>query len=438
MTPLTRLNGSTAGATVEDPDTIQVQLTLGVVGLGYVGLPTAISFLTRGHEVVGFDVSEERLAAIRSGDVDLLPVDHERLAAATNFRLTSDAKDLQDCDAVIIAVPTPVDRHLVPDLSMLTSACKAVVENATADQVVILTSTTYAGTTADLLVGPLTKRGFKIGAGVHVAFSPERIDPASTTFHQDDVPRVVGGVTDECARRAKAVLSVVAPSVHVVSSPEAAELTKLMENTFRAVNISLANEFADISRALGIDPIEVIEAAATKPFGFMPFYPGPGIGGHCIPCDPRYLQWQLRPHRTPTNIIDSAMEHMIQRPVTIVRRVAEVLAEAGRSTKGAKVLVVGVAYKPNVQDVRESPALDILELLVEHGIDVDYYDPLVTSLRLNDGSQMKSTEHLDVEAYDLVLAHTLHAETDIADLARSAILLDATFRLPATPNRVLP
>lgn len=260
-------------------------------------------------------------------------------------------------------MPTPVDRHLVPDLGALSAACASVVEHAVPGQLLMLTSTTYVGTTRDLLVEPLTARGFVVGEDIFVAFSPERIDPGNARHTQDTTPRVVGGTGRETTDRAAAVLARTAPSVHVLPSPEAAEMTKLWENTFRAVNIALANEFAENCRTLGIDPIPVIEAAATKPYGFMPFYPGPGVGGHCIPCDPHYLLWQLRAERTASPVIEAAMTAIAGRPGMVVRRVRELLGERGLATVGARVLVVGIAYKPGVADLRESPALEIIEEL---------------------------------------------------------------------------
>jgi UDP-N-acetyl-D-glucosamine dehydrogenase len=419
-------------------DALSVTLNVGIVGLGYVGLPTAISLASQGHRVTGLDVSEERLAAIRAFDVDLLPSDLELLKDCDTLDLTSEPSDLKGCDTVIIAVPTPVDRNLVPDLRAIQSACATVVEHARAEQLIILTSTTYAGSTRDMLTEPLTQRGFTVGEDIFVAFSPERIDPANLDVHHNQVPRVVGGVTKECTQRAKGVLAQITPSVHVVSSPEVAEMCKLLENTFRAVNISLANEFAEIAQTLGLDPMEIIGAAATKPYGFMPFYPGPGVGGHCIPCDPRYLQWQMRPTGTPTPVIDASMTAMAARPGTIVRRAMETLSDHGKGLRGAKVLVAGIAYKPNVQDVRESPALEILDMLREKGAEVTYFDPWVESVRLGDGETMRTEDHFRPEDADLVLVHTLHRDLDVEALKAAPVVLDATYRLDALDNRVLP
>ena len=268
-----------------------------IVGLGYVGLPTALALHAAGASVLGIDVSDHRLAAIRNGEADLLPSDRERLALAMNaddFAITGDSLQLSNAAAVIVCVPTPIDQHHTPDLTILRSACSMVVNAAVPGQLLVLTSTTYAGCTRDLLVMPLEEGGLIVGEQINVAFSPERIDPGNDRFAHEDVPRVVGGATEACLAAAQTLLGRYARRVHPVGSLEAAEMTKLLENTFRAVNIALANEFAEACLALDIPVMDVIEAAATKPYGFMPFYPGPGVGGHCIPCDPHYLLWQLR------------------------------------------------------------------------------------------------------------------------------------------------
>jgi UDP-N-acetyl-D-glucosamine dehydrogenase len=421
-----------------DENLIQATLTIGIVGLGYVGLPTAIAFASKGHHVIGVDVSTARLEAIARRDVDLVPLDRDRLARLASFSTTTEASALRDCDAIVICVPTPVDRHLVPELGALKAACNAVVEVARPGQLILLTSTSYVGTTRDMVVEPLRARGLVPGEDVAVAFSPERIDPANTAFDHDEVPRVVGGLTPACSERARAVVSVATPAVHVVSSPEAAEMCKLVENTFRAVNITLANEFADISRVLDLDPIEVIEAAATKPYGFMPFFPGPGVGGHCIPCDPRYLQWQLRAHRTPTPLIDTAMSSIAHRPGHVVSRAMETLSSAGHGVSGARVLVIGVAYKRNVSDVRESPALEIIESLRERGALVDYHDLLIPTITLEDGATLETTAEVVPGDYDLVVLHTLHDDVNLDRLNFADLVLDATYRLNDHPFRIVP
>lgn len=408
-------------------------LTLGVVGLGYVGLPTALAFVAGGGRVVGYDVSEPRRTAIAHGEVDLLPRDLDRLAALQGddrLVVTGDADRLAEADAVIVCVPTPVDHHLTPDLSALRAACRVVVERARPGQLLVLTSTTYVGTTRDLLEGPLRARGLEPGVDVHVAFSPERIDPANVDFPVEATPRVVGGLTPACTRVAAEVLRRTAPLVHEVSSPEAAEMTKLHENTFRAVNIAYVNEMAEVCQRLGLDVTEVIGAAATKPYGFMRFNPGPGVGGHCIPCDPHYLLWQLRADRTEAPVIDAAMRAVAARPGHVVQRARDVLAEAGTALRGARVLVVGVSYKPGVADVRESPALEIIDRLRRGGAEVSYADPHVDAIAVDDGV-LTGTDHPWRRAWDLVLVHTLHPGEDTHWLAHAGLVLDATYQLPA-------
>ncbi|WP_441245142.1 nucleotide sugar dehydrogenase [Kitasatospora sp. McL0602] len=415
------------------------QPTVAVIGLGYVGLPSALALLATGCRVIGIDVSTERLAAIRRQDVDLLPSDLTRLAEHSEdplFTLTTDAAALAGADSVIVCVPTPVDSYLVPDLGALAGACATVVEHAVPGQLLMLTSTTYVGTTRDLLVEPLAARGLVAGTDVHVAFSPERIDPGNSRHTQDTTPRVVGGVTERCTELAAELLALTAPSVHRVGSPEAAEMSKLFENTFRAVNIALANEFADNCRALGLDPMEIIDAAATKPYGFMPFYPGPGVGGHCIPCDPHYLLWQLRKLRVSSPLVDTAMTAIASRPRQVVNRVRELLADRGQPLAGARVLVSGVAYKPGVADLRESPALEIIEELLDLGAEVSFSDPLVARARIH-GTVLESVADPAAEKWDLVVVHTVHPGADLGWLAEHGKVLDATYRLADLPSKAV-
>lgn len=406
---------------------------IAVIGLGYVGLPTALALREAGRSVLGIDISERRLAEIRDRLCDLTTADHERLCAALDdgeqFRITGDCAQLARADAILICVPTPIDAHHVPDLRALRGACETVCEHARRGQTIVLTSTSYVGTTRDLLVTPLTERGFAVGRDICVAFSPERIDPANTDFPQERVPRVLGAASPMCAERAREVVGAVAPTVHVVSSPEAAEMTKLYENVFRAVNVTLANELAEASRVLNLSASEVIDAAATKPYGFMSFHPGPGVGGHCIPCDPHYLLWQLRALHQCMPLVEKAMAGIAQRPLQVVERAAELLSrESGRGLCGARVLLVGVAYKPGVADIRESPALTLIELLEERGAQVEYHDPLVPVIE-RDGGALIAAGHPDASAYNLVIAHTLHPEGNYSFLDQAWPLLDCTYRL---------
>jgi nucleotide sugar dehydrogenase len=412
---------------------------VGIVGLGYVGLPTALAFTAAGRSVVGVDVSTARIGAVHEGRVDLLSSDHVRLTDALRsgaLALTVDPALLAEAETVIVCVPTPVDHHLVPDLHALAGACATVVAHAVPRQMIVLTSTTYVGTTRDMLVRPLEARGFQVGEDISVAFSPERIDPGNADVAQEDVPRVVGGVTEECGKRAAAIIAGYAQSVHLVSSPEAAELTKLVENTFRAVNIALVNELADISRELDVEIMEVINAAKTKPYGFMAFTPGPGVGGHCIPCDPHYLLWQLKSSQVTMPLVEQAMSAIARRPRQVVERARELLSETGHSLREASVLVVGVTYKPGVADVRESPAIEIIERLIAAGARVGYVDAMVPELRLSDGTVLTAMPIPPGEpAPDLVLLNMVHPGVDHAWVAEHPLILDATYTFDSAPHR---
>jgi UDP-N-acetyl-D-glucosamine dehydrogenase len=412
---------------------------VGIVGLGYVGLPTALAFHAAGRDVLGLDIDTRRLAAIESDRVDLLADDHARLSTATGdprFTLTADPGELATARALVICVPTPVDEYLVPDLRGVRAACASAVAAAVPGQLLLLTSTTYVGCTVDLLVGPLTERGLVVGEDVHVAFSPERIDPGNDRHAHEDVPRVVGGFTPACTERATELLSSYARAVHPVSSPEAAEMTKLLENTFRAVNIAMINEFAEAARSLRLDVTEVIGAAGTKPYGYMPFLPGPGVGGHCIPCDPHYLLWQLRRGRVATPVIEQAMESIAARPRRVVERAREVLSQAGKPLAGSRVLVLGMTYKPDVEDLRESPALEVADGLLAGGADVAYHDPFAPTVVLPSGATLTHTSQPRPEEVDLVLVHTLHRRTPTELLTEPELVLDATYRLELQPNTV--
>lgn len=402
--------------------------TVAIVGLGYVGLPTALALADQGAAIIGYDLSEARLANIKGGMVDLLERDRARLTTHLRrnaLRLTTEPYELSGADAVIIAVPTPVDAHQSPDLRALRGACADVVDHAVAGQTIVLTSTTYVGCTTELLVGPLANKGLVAGRDLFVAFAPERIDPGVEAHAQDSTPRVLGGVTAGCTTRAAEVLRHTASSLHLVSSPEAAEMTKLLENTYRAVNIALANEMADVAKELGVDVIEVIRAAATKPYGFAAFYPGPGVGGHCIPCDPHYLLWQTRAHRHESPVIQAAMTAISLRPRKIVAQARDMLAERSIRPSTAQILVLGVTYKPDVSDVRESPAIEIIEEFLESGAAVAFADPWVESLDTAHG-RLESFQAPETGIWDLVLVHTRHSAVDHDWLAGHPLVLDTT------------
>lgn len=410
---------------------------IAILGLGYVGLPTALAARAKGARTIGIDVSESRLRAIRENRVDLVDADRallERELADEHFTLTASLSRLGEADAVLICVPTPVDEHRNPDLHLVAAACAEVVAHARAGQTIILTSTSYPGTTRDLLADPLAARGFTVGEDVFVASSPERIDPGNVIPHAD-VPRVVGGVTQACTQAAVAVLRLLTDHVVPMTSPEAAEMTKLLENSFRAVNIAFANEIADVCTSLGIDAREIIDAAATKPYGFMPFYPGTGVGGHCIPCDPHYLLWELRSRHAGAPLLTAAMQAIADRPFAIVEQVVRELSFAGRGIAGARVLVVGVAYKPGVEDVRESPALEILGELLERGARVDFFDPHIPRINIDEQQILLSVTSPEPRAYDAIVVNTIHPRIDYGWLHDARLVIDPSGRFQSHPER---
>jgi len=423
-----------------------------VVGLGYVGLPTAIALRNAGCRIVGIDVSGARLGAIRGGRAELLESEQRDLAEhlqGDGFVLTSRIKALDAADLVLICVPTPIDEQLRPDLQILRDACAEVVRHARPGQTLVLTSTTYVGTTRELLVAPLTERGLRVGTDVFVAFAPERIDPGVTDHEQLQTPRVLGGATPECTERAAAVLRHTCKHLHHVSSPEAAELVKLYENTFRAVNIALAFELAEACGTHGLDPIEVTEGAASKPYGFLAHYPSAGVGGHCIAVDPYYLLHDLRERGRPATMAEEALRKVSGRPRHVAWRAHEALVELGRPLPEARVLLVGASYKPGVADTREAPALEIIARLRAEGAHVDYHDPLVPTLAVAGeiltgvaaphAARRRTDVALVPEDYDLAILATLHPDHDYDWLARCPAVLDCTYRRPdAGLRRFLP
>jgi UDP-N-acetyl-D-glucosamine dehydrogenase len=414
--------------------------SVAIVGLGYVGLPTALALHGQCPRIIGIDVSQPRLQEISERRADLGDPDRLRLDAAladSTFELTSDPATMAEADAVIVCVPTPVDADYVPDLAALSGACASVVAHARPGQTIILTSTTYAGTTRELLAEPLEKRGLRVGTDVFVAFSPERIDPGNPDHLQRETPRVVGGVTRECANRAAWVIGQLTDAVYLVSSPEAAEATKLYENIFRAVSLALANEFADACGTLGLDPIEITLAAGTKPYGFLGAFPGPGVGGHCIPCDPHYLLWQLNKQDRRSPLIEQAMKSISLRPARVVERAGEVLAAAGRSLAGARVIVVGVSYKAGVQDLRESPAIPLIAGLIRAGADVGYYDPLLPQITLPGGQLIRTQNGPGDTTWDLAVIHTIHPGVDYSWVPNCPHVLDATYQFDTAPQRAV-
>jgi UDP-N-acetyl-D-glucosamine dehydrogenase len=414
--------------------------SVAIVGLGYVGLPTAVELHGKSPRIIGIDVSEQRLRDVASRAADLTEADQERLAAALadgTLELTTDPAAAGGAEAVIICVPTPVDSNQTPDLAALQAACATVVQHAVPGQVIILTSTSYVGTTRDLLTEPLRQRGMAVGTDINVAFSPERIDPGNPSHLQSETPRVVGGATEECTVRAAEVIGRVTDSVYLVSSTDAAEATKLYENIFRAVSLALANEFADACGALGLDPIEVTLAAGTKPYGFLGVFPGPGVGGHCIPCDPHYLLWQLNAQDQASPLIEQAMKSIAMRPERVIGRAGEVMAAAGRRLAGARVIVIGVSYKAGVRDLRESPALPLIEGLIREGAEVAYYDPLIPVLNLPGGAQLRSVAAPQGPDFDLAVVHTLHPGLDYTWAHDAPVVLDATYQFSGAAHRAV-
>jgi UDP-N-acetyl-D-glucosamine dehydrogenase len=409
---------------------------IGVIGQGYVGLPLAIEFAKAGFRVAGVDSDPDRVAALGSGHSHVPDVPSEEVQAQLRegrYRADTDSSALSDSDVIVICVPTPLRKSKDPDISYVVAAAEAAAARFRPGQLVVLESTTYPGSTEELLLPMFEARGAVLGEDLFVAFSPERIDPGNPVYKVGDIPKVVGGVTPACTALATALYRQIVPRVHAVSSPKVAELVKLYENVFRNVNIALANEFALMCRRLGVDTREVIDAAATKPFGFMPFYPGPGIGGHCIPVDPLYLSWKMRLNGFESRFIALADDINRGMPRHVLDLVIETLNGAERAVKGARILVLGVAYKRGVGDTRESPAHEIIADLRRLGADVSYADPHVATFA--DLKAVEPTEEILREA-DCVLIVTDHPQFDYVAVARHARrVVDTRQRLPLADHR---
>ncbi|MBN1477667.1 nucleotide sugar dehydrogenase [Candidatus Sumerlaeota bacterium] len=399
----------------------------GVVGLGYVGLPLMVECARAGIQAVGFDTDPARRRMIRRGESPVEDIASEDLRPLVKSGIVSVAEDwsaLRDVDAISICVPTPLRKSKEPDISFVTAAAESLKPHLRRGHLIILESTTYPGTTREIVLPILESTGLRVGKDFWLAFSPERVDPGNVEWPLSRIPKVIGGITPECTREAAAFYSRIFETVHPVSSAEAAEMAKLLENTFRAVNIGLVNEFALTCDRLGLDTWEVIKAAGTKPFGFMSFKPGPGLGGHCIPIDPQYLSWRMRLLNFTTRFIDLAEEVNSEMPRHAVLKMAMALNHQGKAISKTRVLVVGVAYKADVSDIRESPALDIIELLISHGAKLRYHDPLVPTLTVGEHTLKSSPlTAKTLRSFDAVMIVTPHTGIDHRLIIRSVPLV---------------
>jgi len=388
----------------------------GVIGLGYVGFPLAVELTRAGYRVIGFDVSRRVVDGLNVGQSHVRDVSDEQLQAirkSGRFTATTDGAALREADAISICVPTPLSKFKDPDVSFIVAATETIKRVLRPGQAIILESTTYPGTTREIMLPALASTGLKVGQDFFLAFSPERVDPGNPVYQTKNTPKVVGGITPDCLRVVCALYQPAIDTLVPVSTTEAAELVKLLENTFRSVNIGLVNEMAIVCDKLGVNVWEVIDAAATKPFGFMKFSPGPGLGGHCIPIDPHYLAWKMRGLNYKTRFIDLAGELNTEMPAFWVRKLADALNETGKAVRGSTILVIGVAYKKDIEDLRESPALDIIKLLEQQGAKVAYHDPFVPTFD-GDGHRFASVPLTAevLEAADCVVIVTDHSTID--------------------------
>jgi len=395
---------------------------IGVVGLGYVGLPLAVEKAKAGYNVIGFDIQESKVDEVNQGTNyigDVVDEELKELVAKKKIKATADYSLIKEVDTVAICVPTPLDIYKQPNTSYVESSAAEISTYLHKGMLVVLESTTYPGTTEELLKPILEEQGFKCGEDFFLAYSPERVDPGNKQFKTKNTPKVVGGITENCTKVASTMYgNVLESDIHKVSSPSVAEMEKILENTFRNINIGLANEMAVLCNKMGLDVWEVIDAAATKPYGFMPFYPGPGLGGHCIPIDPWYLTWKAREYNYHTKLIETAGEINNEMPDYIVKRIMEILNEDGIALKGANILVLGIAYKKDIDDYRESPVLPILEKLDNFGANWTVVDPYVRKFRYK---KVIKTSEKDItvkmlESADLVLIATNHSKFDFENI----------------------
>jgi len=413
-------------------------IVFGIVGLGYVGLPLAVELARAGYRVLGYDVNQRVVDGLNAGRSHVKDVTDTQLRdIAARFTATTNADRLGEADAISICVPTPLSKFKDPDVSFIVAATESVKRSLRRGQAIILESTTYPGTTREIMLPLLEATGLKVGEDFFLSFSPERVDPGNAVYQTKNTPKVVGGITADCLR---VVCALYQPAIDVlvpVSTTEAAELVKLLENTFRSVNIGLANEMAIVCDKLGVDVWEVIDAAATKPFGFMKFTPGPGLGGHCIPIDPHYLAWKMRGLNYKTRFIDLAGELNTEMPVFWVRKVGDALNQLGKAVRGSSVLILGVAYKKDIEDLRESPALDIIRLLEQQGATVSYHDPYVPTFK-EDGHGFTSVPLTadTIKAADCVMVVTDHSSLDYGLIrANARCIVDTRNALARTRAR---
>jgi UDP-N-acetyl-D-glucosamine dehydrogenase len=421
------------------------QATAAVIGLGYVGLPLAMEIEAAGFNVVGIDLDKNKIDTLNQGKSYIADVSESIVADAVQsgrFKPTTDFSVLRNADTVSICVPTPLSKSRDPDISFILSATVEIRKYLHAGQLIVLESTTYPGTTDELIVPELEVAGLKVGTDFCVAFSPERIDPGNASFNTRNTPKIVGGITAECTDVARLFYSQFIERVIPVSGTKCAEMVKLLENTFRSVNIGMVNELALMCDLLGVDVYEVIDAAATKPFGFIPFYPGPGLGGHCIPIDPHYLAWKLKALNFQARFIGLAAEINGMMPSVVATLVADGLNRASKSIRGSKIMILGVAYKKNVSDCRESPALDVMRLLADKGAILSYNDPLVPTLRLG-ASMLKSADAspAEIAKQDCVIILTDHSAYDIQRIVEAARLIidtrNATKNVDGCKDRII-
>ena len=417
---------------------------IGIVGLGYVGLPLALTYAEAGYRVLGLDIDASKTGAINAGRSYIQHIDGERVGrarAAGQLEATTDFARAATADALILCVPTPLDRHREPDLSYVVATTEALVPHLRAGQVVSLESTTYPGTTEEVLRPLIEARGFAIGRDLFLVYSPEREDPGNAHYNTATIPKVMGGSTPNCRAVGLALYEQAVAQVVEVSSTQAAEMTKLLENIHRAVNIGLMNELKPLADRMGIDLYEVIRAAATKPFGFVPYYPGPGLGGHCIPIDPFYLTWKAREYGMHTRFIELAGEINTAMPAYVVSKTADALNAAGKPLKGSRLLLLGIAYKKNVDDMRESPAVEVMELLVAKGAQIAYSDPFFAAFpTMREHAFELRSQELSAEllaGFDAVLLTTDHDAFDYALIeAHAPLLIDTRGRFAPGPRVV--